>query len=967
MEVELRVLGQVEALVDGTPVDLGPARQRCVLAVLLVEADRPVATGQVIDRVWGGQPPRRARQLVSNYLSLLRRLLADADLAGEVVVERRGEGYVVLVDPDRVDLHRFRRLVARARAETDPARALELLEQAAALWRGEPLAGLDTPWITGVRQGLERERFAADTHRIDLALQLGRHTTLLPELTDRATTHPLDERVTAQLMLALYRCGRQADALDHYQRLRTRLVDELGADPGPDLQQLHQRILAADPALTAPAAQVGHAPVVPRQLPAAPALFTGRVPELAELDRTLTSTVPNGEGVFAESDAEIRDPLAGTVVISAIGGAGGIGKTWLALTWAHRRADQFPDGQLFVDLRGFSPTGQPTNPADALRGFLTALGADPGSLPSDLDALTARYRSQVADRRMLVVLDNAATADQVTPLLPGGTSCTVLVTSRTRLASLIDRHGARHLHLDVLTDAEARALLITRLGTDRVTAEPNATDELLELCGRHPLALAIAARHAATRPQVPLTEVAAELRELGLEMLDHDHDTDPAASLPTVLSWSLHRLTDQQRVVFALLGIAPGPDTTLPAAANLTGLTPAHAHKTLSALENASLLERRPGGRYTMHDLIRAYAATTAHDLPEHLREAALTRVMDFHLHTAFAAERLLHPHRDPIHLDPPAPGVHPQPLPDYPAALAWLDVHHPHLLAVQHTAAAHHRHQVVWQLAWSLTTFHYLRGHHHDQLVVWQAAAHAAEHLPDPTTRILTQRHLGLGHTEAGLYEQATDHLHQALTLTEHHHNPTQQAHTHHDLVRVWMRRGDDRQALEHARHALALYHDQPRWQARALNAVGWLTARLGEFDTAREHCRAALTLHRRHHDVHGEAGTLDSLGYLEHQAGRHRQAVDCYQQALTLLRDLGHTTAVADSLDRVGHSHAALGHHHQARAAWREALELYREQGRDTDADRVQHQLDDLDPTPEQTDPSGATRNTENEQSRG
>jgi hypothetical protein len=387
--------------------------------------------------------------------------------------------------------------------------------------------------------------------------------------------------------------------------------------------------------------------VVPRQLPAAPRVFAGRTDELTVLDRSL--------------DADGSPTAAATVVVSALGGAGGIGKTWLALAWAHRNLERFPDGQLFVDLHGFSPVGKPVEPAVAVRGFLEALGVDPNRIPTDLDARAALYRSLVADKRMLVVLDNAATVEQVVPLLPGSSSCTVLVTGRHRLASLIDRHGARHLPLDVLSPEEARGLLAARLGADRVAAEPEAVDELIGLCGGHPLALVITARTAGTRADVALAEAAAELRELGLEALDHD--TDPAASLPTVLSWSLRRLTDTQRTVFALLGIAPGPDTTPPATAALTGLPDRLARRTLSGLENASLLERRPGGRYAMHDLVRRYAAHTAHTtLPDHVREGALTRVMDFHLHTAHTADRLLDPHDAPLSPGPAAPGVHPPP-----------------------------------------------------------------------------------------------------------------------------------------------------------------------------------------------------------------------------------------------------------------------------------------------------------------
>jgi DNA-binding SARP family transcriptional activator/Tfp pilus assembly protein PilF len=947
--VELRVLGQVDVLVDGTRVDLGHARQRYVLAVLVVEANQVVSTEQLVDRIWGEHPPRRARQLVSNYLSRLRHLLSTSGIAGEVVIERRGGGYVLLVAPDRVDVHRFRRLVTDARADTDQARALDLLERAAEVWRGEALSGLDTPWIVAVRQGLERERFVADTDRIDLALRRGRHAALLPELTTRAQAHPLDERVAAQLVLALYRSGRQADALDHYQRLRTQLAEELGADPGAGLRELHRRMLAADPGLAEPD-PTDRSPVVPRQLPAAPALFTGRVPDLAELDRALTT----GDGAVSRPQPD--QAAAGTVVISAIGGVGGIGKTWLALAWAHRNLHRFPDGQLFVDLRGFSPTGRPTDPADAVRGFLTALGVDPGGLPSDLDALAALYRGLVAGKRMLVVLDNAATAGQVVPLLPGGTSCTVLITGRTRLASLIDRYGARHLPLDILTRGEARALLAARLRERRADAAPEVTDELTELCGRHPLALAIAARHAATRPQVPLVEFAAELRDLGLEMFDHD--IDPAASLPAVLSWSLRWLTDRQRMAFALLGIAPGPDIDLFAAACLTGLPPTETRKTLRVLEDHSLLDRHAGGRYAMHDLVRAYAATLAQDLAEPVRRAALDRVVDFHLHTAYTAERLLDPYRPPIRLDPPVPGADPQQLPDRAAAWAWLDTHHPHLLAAQHTAATHHRHQTAWRIAWTLSTFHRRRGRHHDDLAVWEVATASADQLPDPTARILAHRLLGHAHAELGRHEQAITHLREALGLAEHHHEPTQQAHTHHALAWAWEQRGDFRRALEHARHALDLFRvvDSPVWEAVALNSVGWAAAHLGEYDTARAHCQAALALHRHHEDPDGEADALDSLGFIDHRTGHHRRAIGHYRQALTLYRGVGNTTEAADTLDNLGHPYTALGHHTRARAAWRQALELYREQGRDADAERMRGQLDLLARTPEPAGPRGS-----------
>ncbi|MEU0883361.1 BTAD domain-containing putative transcriptional regulator [Lentzea sp. NPDC005914] len=958
MVVELRVLGDVGAWIEDRRFEVGHPRQRCVFAVLAVEANRVVTVDQLLERVWSQDLPLRGRQVLRNYLSRLRLLLAPAGIG----IERRSSGYVLLADPGVVDVLRFRHLITCSR-DADDEQALGLYDQALALWRGEPFAGLETPWLAAVRTGLEREHIAARLDRVEVALRCGRHTEVLPELFTLVEQQDVDERVAAQFMLALHRAGRTTEALAHYRHLRDRLIEQLGTEPGTALQVLHQRILDTDPALTPPSTAItrGTAPKaeqpMPRQLPAPPRWFTGRGTELARLDHALTAE-PEEDPI--PSGTSSGTPAAATVMISAIGGAGGIGKTWLALAWAHRHAERFPDGQLFVDLHGFSPAQEPMKSGAAVRGFLDALGVDPDRIPTDLDAQAALYRSLVAERRMLIVLDNAASAEQVVPLLPGSPSCTVLITSRTRLASLIDRHSTRQLQLDVLDRADARALLTGRLGAGRVTAEPDAVDELVELCRGYPLALSITARHAATRPAIALAEIAAELRALGLEMLDHD--TDPAASLPAVLSWSLRRLTDEHRTVFTLLGVTPGPDTTLPAVAALTGLPSVCARKALSALEEASLLERRPHGRYAMHDLVRAYAATTAHDLPDHMRETALIRVMDFHLHTASAAERLLNPHGPLLRPDPPASGVRPHPLPDAAAALAWLEAEHTVLLATQRAAVSLGRHHVVWHLTWAMDTFHLRRGHLRDSLAMWRAALNAAVHLPDPTIRSRTHRSLGNVCSTLSLHEEATTHLAKALDLAVRHNNPTEQAHTHEGLAAAWTRRGDDQRALDHARHALDLYHalEQPTWEADTLNLVGWFAARLGDLDTARHHCLAALTLHRKHYNPDGEAATLDSLGFIADRAGDHRLALEHYQQALSMYRTLGNTYEIANTLDNTGHPHTALGQHDQARDVWQEALELYHEQGRDDDASRVQRQLDDLGSALESFRPSGLGETT-------
>jgi DNA-binding SARP family transcriptional activator/Tfp pilus assembly protein PilF len=888
--LRLRVLGEVGASTGGDRLDLGHARQLCVLAVLLVEANLVVTTDQLLDRVWGDRPPLRARQVVSNYVSRLRQQLPAG--AG-VELQRRGRGYALLAEPDQIDLHRFRRLVRRARDEPDEHCALELLEEASALWSGEAFADLDVPWIAAVREGLTMERFAADADRIDLALRLGRYGGLLSELTARAAAHPLDERVAGQLMLARYHAGDPAEALAEFHRVRGRLADELGVDPGPALRELYQRLLGADsdpPGVPRPPAT---AVPVPRQLPTRPGPFTGREAGLARLTEFLAGPAA----------------AAGTSPVAVVSGAGGIGKTWLALEWAYRNAGRFPDGHLFVDLRGFSADrGGPMEPGVAVRGFLDALGVDPERVPAEPHARVALFRSVTAGRRLLLVLDNVADGDQVRALLPGGGSCTVLVTSRRRLAGLTTAHGARQLHLDVLDDAESRALLARRLG-ERARAEPAAVAELAVSCGGFPLALGIVATRAHIHPEAPLAELAAELRRLGLAALADD---DPAASLPAVLSWSYRALPAGGREVFRLLSAAPGSDIGLPAAAALTGRPPAEAGVALRSLEEASLLVQHPRGRYRMRELIRSFAGS-AGAIPD---PAALDRLTDFYLRTAYTAERLLNPHALPIRLASAA--ARPHPLGDVAAALSWLDTEHATLLAVQRAAAEAGKHAVVWQLAWSLLTFQTRRGYHREQAAVWRAALEAAPRLPDPAARTVAHRRLGAAYVELDRHDEALDHLHRAMELAQRQENAGDEAHTHYQLAWAWGRRGEDRRALDHATRAVRLCRtaDLPVWEADALNVAGWHAARLGDHDAARRHCEAALALHRRYHNAQGQANALRNLGHISRLTGEETQAVHRFRAAMTLYRDHGLTTAEADVADRLGHSRTTRD------AVWQEAL---------------------------------------------
>jgi tetratricopeptide (TPR) repeat protein len=776
------------------------------------------------------------------------------------------------------------------------------------------LAVIGQRWLTATDATTGRRRIddPADWIRRELAEAFAAGVRVIPILTDQAEL-PAAPELPADIA-ALSRC--------QYRHLRRR-------ESTSDLARIVADLTSLDPVLAAAMKDRDNAP---RQLPAAPIGFVGRIDQLGALDRALTATDDGEPGRGA------------TAVISAIGGTGGIGKTWLALTWAYHNLHRFPDGQLSVDLRGFSP-GDPRTATDVLANFLAALGVDRDHQPTDPDARAALYRTRTAGKRLLILLDNAANPDQVVPLLPGGTSCTVLVTSRNRLPALLTRHGARPVHVDVLTDTEAGALLTAALGdTEMTTAAEHAVTGLIALCGGFPLALGLIVARIRTDSDL-LEEIVTDLRGLGLDVLDSE---DSDASLPTVLSWSVRGLTNQQRTAFGLLGIAPGPDIDLLAAASLTGLSERDTRAVLGGLVDASLITRTPGGRFGMHDLVRSYAASTVRDhLAEPVRRAALERVVDFYRQTAHTADHLLHPHRAPIQFDPPASGARLDPLEDVPAALAWLDTHHPHLLAAQHITAAHQRYQAVWHLAWTLGSFHAQRGHHHEELVVWQIAADAAAHLPGPTA--LSHAHYHLGHAYAGLgmHEQSIEHLHQALALAEHHHDPTHQARTLYTLAWAWGRRGDDRQAMEHARRALDLIRplNQPTWEAEILNTVGWYAARLGDYDPARTHCQAALSLHRHHHHTAGEASTLDSLGYIAYHTGQHASALDYYRQALALFHKHGDTHAEADTLFGIGQTYAALGDHEQARAGWRQALELYQIQQRTSDIATVQQQLDELD----------------------
>ncbi|MDT4989608.1 MAG: hypothetical protein QOI74_3702 [Micromonosporaceae bacterium] len=954
--VRFEVLGALRASREGSALKLGSLQQRVVLGVLLLHANRSVGREQVIEAVWGSAAPAYAVNLLQKHVSGLRRALdpARAEGASQLLAWTDG-GYLLTVAAGDLDLDVFDRelTVARAaRAATDLSAAAEALRTALGLWRGPAFEGLVSPLLDAQREWLAERWIGAVEDRIDVDLALGRANPadLVTELRHLIADHPVRERLRLLLMLALYRSNRQAEALAAFQDARTYLREDLGIEPAEPLQRLHQQILATDPSLAAPTAAVAPvavapvavepvavAPVAvashidrwqpaPAQLPHSLPYFTGRDAETARLHEL--ATVSGADG-------------ADSVMIVAITGPAGIGKTALAVHWAHQVSGRFPDGQLYMNLRGFDPSGSAMETGDAMRDFLEALGVPAERVPTSLNGQSALYRSVLAGRRVLVVLDNARDADHVRPLLPGAPGSLVVVTSRNQLSSLVAADGAHPLVLDLLSTAEARELLARRLGLDRVTAEPRATDDIITSCARLPLALAIVAARAATRPDFALAVQATELRKTsgGLDAFDGE---DPTTNARVVFSWSYQQLSEDAAGLFRLLGLHPAPDLAARGAASLAGVPIERLRPALAELTRTHLVTERAPDRFAVHDLLRAYAAEQAYrlDTDSH-RQAAISRMFGYYLHTAYAATRLLDPHRDPITIEPIQPGTSHTPLAAGVDALAWFNVEHTALLAVLEAAKAGFD-AYVWQLAWTLVTFHDRQGLWHDSTAVQRAGLEAAERLGDRLGQAVTSRSLARTYSYLGRYDEAHQHLYHALDLFGELGHLTGQADTHFSLARLSYRQGRNDEALGYARKALHLYTaaDHSSGRAAALNAVGWFHVLLGDPNQALTHCEYALALHRELGDRQGEASTLDSLGYAHHHLGHYERATTCYEQAIELWRELGDRYGEADSLTHLGDTHHAAGQPDAGNQAWQRALTILDELGH-ADAEQVRAKL--------------------------
>lgn len=707
-------------------------------------------------------------------------------------------------------------------------------------------------------------------------------------------------------IIAEYLQGRILPPTDRFDAL----VRLLGATPAEQgalatardrVEESRRRPAPAGPAISA-------APVTPpRQLPPDVLRFAGRRAELAELDGLLRRT-------------------ADSAAVVAVCGTAGVGKTALAVHWAHQVADRFPDGQLYLDLRGFGPGRTGMTPAEGLRQLLDGLSDAPRRLPGTVESLAALYRSLLAGRRILIVLDNADGAEQVRPLLPGTAGCLTVVTSRSRLRGLATAVACRTIPLDRPTMVEAREMLAARVTDGRLTAEPAATDEIIRLSARLPLALAGVSVRAANRPRFSLRSLADQLRATrgGLEAFADD---DPTVDVRAVFSWSYDALPPDAARMFRLLALHPAGGIAVPAAASLAGTEPARAHRLLGKLADAHLITEDVPGRFTWHRLLRSYA-TELLDRVETVadRQGAARRFLGHYLHTAHAAALLLDPHRTPLPLAPPEPGCRPETLPGYGAALNWFGAERAVLVAGVRLAAQVGLEPYAWRLAWTLTTYLDRQGRWEELVDVQGVALAATTRLADPAGQARAEGGLGRAYAMLGRYPEAHRHLQAALRRFRRLDEPTGLSCVHIDLAALLELQGRPAEALEHARRALLLYRaaDHGTGRARAMNAVGRLRCLLGDPVGALVHSQNALDLQRAIGDGRGQSITWDSLGSTELRLGRHRIAARSFEHAAELSHRLGDRYYEASALARLSGALAATGDHVPAQRLRRRAADL-------------------------------------------
>jgi DNA-binding SARP family transcriptional activator/tetratricopeptide (TPR) repeat protein len=920
-ETEFCLLGPLLVRCGGVALRLPPGKQRTVLAALLLDAGRAVSVDDLAGALWGPAPPPSARVTVQNYVKRLRKGLGTA--AGSRIITQP-RGYLIQAEPGEVDLSRFQAHLRAAKAAVRAGDWDGAAAEAGAgldIWRGEPLADVGSELLTAREvPRLAELRLQALEIRIDAGLHLGRHAEVIAELKRLTSAHPLREHLHVLLMLALYRDGRQSEALSVYRGARDLLVGELGVEPGPGLRKLHQQILASDPELTfqepastaADARPRAAAPVLPRELPADVQHFAGRDSELAVLARLL------------------EQPGAAAPRMAVISGTAGVGKTALAVHWAHQAVAGFPDGQLYLNLRGYDP-GQPVTAADGLACLLRSLGVAGQDTPAEEAERAARYRSLLAGRRMLVVLDNAATVEQVRPLLPGTPSCAVLVTSRDSLAGLVARDGAARLDMDLLPLPDAVGLLRTLIGA-RVDADPGAAAALAARCCRLPLALRVAAELAATRAAAPLTCLVGELDDQRRRLTVLDADGDTQTSVRSVFSWSCRHLDARAVRAFRLAGLHPGPGFDAFSMAALTATTPDDASRLLSSLARAHLIDPDPAGRYGMHDLLRAYARELADSQDgEAERRSALTRLLDYELLAAGTAMDTLYPAER--HLRPSLPSTRSPCPPLHEAALArsWLGSERTTLVALAAVAAEHGYPRQAARLAPVLFRYLDAGGYYDDAAAVCTQALRAARMAADQDAEASALLCLGSVSWRLGRYDDAAAHLRQAAAVFGKAGDRIGQARALGNLGIVESCHGRYDLAAGFHQQALALARGagDRLCQARALDNLAGIRCQQEDYGRAAECQLAALAIYRQLQDRHGEAGILCGLGAVACLQDRHQQATWYLRRAITVSRAAGDRLCEARALANLGVVDWRQGRYRKAAQRQQAAVAAFRDTG--------------------------------------
>jgi len=931
-----RILGPVEAWTGQDWVKITAGKQRSVLATLLLRPGEVVSTDALIDQVWPDKPPARAANLVSVYVHHLRRLIGDAE--GQVIVTR-APGYQLMLGPGELDARRFAALVGEGRqalAAGAPDRAVDLLAEAIELWRGRALADVPaTPLVAAEADRLEESRIEALELRAEASLACGRHAEVVPELRRLLADHPLREKLWALLIRALYGARRQAEALEVYEQARNRIADELGVDPGAELRQLYHQILNADddqpvmPLTPADSVLVLASAPVPAQLPADIPDFTGRSEQVGQLRELLTRA--------GEEDSP------GAVRVVLVVGSGGLGKSALAVHAAHLLATQFPDGQLYANLLGAT---QPADPAEVLGRFLRDLGLDGHRIPLGEEERAAHFRTRLAGKQVLIVLDDARDAAQVMPLLPGSASCAVLVTARNWLPELV---GSAVLDLEVLSPDEGRELFTRVVGAKRVTAEPAAADEVLAACVGLPLAIRIAGARLATRSAWSVRTLADRLAD-ERRRLDELRVGNLAVRASFEVSFASLRREAANGAgpagAFRLLGLWTGPWIQLPAASALLGKPDVATSDVLDRLVDAHLLEVPEPDRYRFHDLLRVYAADRARTQEtEQRRGDAITRLLTWYLHTAEAAATVISPQHTRVPLGPPDGAIRPLHFTTLEEAIAWCETERAGLMAATRLAAASGLHEIAWKLPAAAMSFYYRRSHWGDWVAAHQTGLDSARALGDRGAQAWMLNNLGMAFGVQHRPE-CVEFLEQALKLYRAVGDLRGEARVEYNVANAWFDLGRYAEALEAAQRSVAIQQQigNRYVEGLALGTVGCAYRELGQFGDAVAHFQRALAIFRDLGDLDSESDSLSDLG--DTYLGMHQvaEAIACLQDSLAIRRSIEDRAGQAATLQRLGHAHRDAGDLGLARGFLAEALRLNEDLGDDSKATEIRAALSQI-----------------------